>query len=100
MDRRRFISHVSVAAGGGAVLDAATAPEDAKSVTYRISGFTCVTCAVGLEVMLRSQKGVTRANASYRERKVAIGFDGKLTSESALKAFIAQCGFSVIDGRV
>jgi hypothetical protein len=50
---------------------------------------------VGLEVMLRQQKGVTRANASYQENKVVIGFDADLTSEKSLKDFIAGCGFSV-----
>jgi hypothetical protein len=45
--------------------------------------------------MLRGLKGVTRANASYPDRKVAIGFDGNLTSEKALKELIATCGFSV-----
>jgi hypothetical protein len=57
-------------------------------------GFTCVTCAVGLKVMLRGLKGVTRAKASYPQANVAIGFDANLTSEKALKDFIANCGFS------
>jgi len=46
-------------------------------------------------VILRQQKGVTRANASYRENKVVIGFDANLTIEKSLKDFIAGCGFSV-----
>ena len=66
-----------------------------QSVSYKVTGFTCVTCAVGLEVMLRQQKGVVRASASYPEKKVAIGFDNGLTSEKALKGFIAECGFTV-----
>jgi len=54
-----------------------------------------VTCAVGLEVMLRGLKGVTRANASYPEARVVIGFDSNLTTEKALKDFVASCGFLV-----
>ena len=65
MDRRHFIGHVSVAAAGGSVLTAAKTLEEKRCVTYAIKGFTCVTCAVGLKVMLRLQDGVTRANASY-----------------------------------
>ena len=48
-----------------------------------------------LQQVLRGLKGVTRANASYPEKKVSIGFDSNLVSEKELKAFIASCGFSV-----
>jgi len=62
---------------------------------YQVKGFTCVTCAVGLEVMLRGLRGVTRANASYPAARVVIGFDGELTNEKTLRDFISSCGFSV-----
>jgi hypothetical protein len=58
-----------------------------------VKGFTCVTCAVGLEVMLRQQKGVTRANASYRENKVVIGFDANLTTESRSRILLPAAAF-------
>ena len=61
----------------------------------KVKGFTCITCAVGLEVMLRGLKGVTWAKASYPEANVAIGFDANLTSEKTLRDFIAKCDFSV-----
>jgi copper chaperone CopZ len=95
MLRRDFICRVTAAGTAGASLARPVQPKENQSVTYKVKGFTCVTCAVGLEVMLRRQKGVTRANASYPESKVAIGFDKNLTSEKALKAFIVECGFSV-----
>ncbi len=69
-------------------------PVENESVRYAVRGFTCVTCATGLEVMLRKQKGVVRARANYPEATVVIGFDRNLTSEQALNEFIAGCGFS------
>jgi Cu+-exporting ATPase len=94
MDRRKFIC--GTGAVGAAGLTAADAvAKETTAVTWKVKGFTCITCAVGLEVMLRQQKGVTRAKASYPQNSVVIGFDGKLTSEKALKEFIAGCGFSV-----
>jgi copper chaperone CopZ len=96
MRRRDFICRVSAAGAAGASAANAAAANETRSVTYKVKGFTCVTCAVGLEVMLRQQKGVARANASYPESKVVIGFDGHLTTEKALKDFIADCGFSVV----
>ena len=95
MNRRKFIGGISVV--GSAALTAVASPNEARSVKYGVKGFTCVTCAVGLEVMLRRQKGVTRADASYPDENVVIAFDRALTSPSALKGFIAQCGFSVVD---
>ena len=86
--------HLSRNRRAGASLAGPAEAKENRSVTYGVKGFTCVTCAVGLEVMLRQQKGVTRANASYRENKVVIGF-ANLTTEKALKDFIAGCGFSV-----
>ncbi|SRR5258707_9908747 len=65
------------------------------SVTWIVKGFTCITCAVVLEIMLRQQKGVTRAKASYSQKSVAVGFDGKPASEKVLQKFIAGCGLSV-----
>jgi len=44
---------------------------------------------------LLEQKGVVRAAANYPEGTVLIGFDRSLTSEAALKEFIANCGFKV-----
>jgi Cu+-exporting ATPase len=73
----------------------AAAATENRSAVYKVNGFTCITCAVGLEVMLRGLKGVTRANASYPEIKVSIGFDSNLASEKELKEFIASCGFSM-----
>jgi len=94
MDRRNFICGVGVVGAAG-LTAADAAARETTSVAYKVKGFTCITCAVGLEVMLRQQKGVTRAKASYPQNSVVIGFDGKLTSEKTLKEFIAGCGFSV-----
>ena len=54
MDRRNFIQRLTVASATGA---AAYAADESKSVTFRVKGFTCITCAVGLEVMLRARIG-------------------------------------------
>ncbi len=101
MNRRKFLQYIGAGATAGiglAITDtsmAGSSYKENRSVTYRITGFTCVTCATGLEVTLLRYKGVTRANASYPERTVAIGFDASVISESTLKEAITNCGFSV-----
>ena len=99
MNRRNFIRNVA-AVGGGLSLQGSAAHgglRETSTVTYRVNGFTCVTCAVGLETMLRTQPGVVRVSASYPDKRCEIGFDGAVTSDAALRQFIASCGFSVAE---
>jgi|ERR1700724_438933 anaerobic selenocysteine-containing dehydrogenase len=106
MDRRKFLGRVMTGIAGTTVgigvaksglhLTPASSQET-KTVTYEVKGFTCITCATGLEVMLLRQKGVVRASASYPDAKVLIGFDENLASEDKLKEFIASCGFIASD---
>jgi copper chaperone CopZ len=65
-----------------------------KTVTWRVRGYTCVTCAVGLETMLRQQKGVQSAEASYQNAAVTIQFHSEVVSEASLRAFITDLGFT------
>jgi anaerobic selenocysteine-containing dehydrogenase len=104
MERRKFLSRLfagaaCTTAGVGLVsvstgVSVAVAKET-RMVTWYVRGFTCVTCATGLETMLLRQKGVTQARASYPDAKVIIGFDEGQTSEETLRNFISDCGFSV-----
>jgi Cu+-exporting ATPase len=107
MNRRKFLNQVmggmaGTAAGIGLAKvglnlgEAKAAPIENQSVVCKVRGFTCITCATGLEVMLLEQKGVVRVAASYPEGNVLIGFDGNITSEETLKEFISSCGFRII----
>ena len=104
MNRRKFLSRVMGATAGLSLTGAGTValhklanpgPAENQSVSYQVKGFSCVTCATGLEVMLMQQPGVVRAHASYPDTTVVIGFDQNIVSEQALREFIAGCGFSV-----
>lgn len=105
MDRRNFLYSVAAGVAGTTTAIALTGTSfnadsrvarENQSIAYQVKGFTCITCAVGLETMLLQQKGVSRATASYPEAKVTISFDQNLTSEESLREFIVACGFSVI----
>jgi len=65
-----------------------------STVTWRVAGFTCITCAVGLETMLRRQNGVASATASYPRASVTIQFHPDIVSEPSLRSFISELGFS------
>jgi copper chaperone CopZ len=93
MIRRKFIGLMTLASAGSMVaLETVEGPEQ-KTVTYRISGFTCVTCAVGLETLLQKERGVVWAKASYPNNTATITYHPKLTSELSLVEFIESTGF-------
>lgn len=94
MDRRRFLSRLTAASAAmGLEVGCGERTGATRQAIYHVRGFTCITCAVGLEVMLRGVRGVAEASANYAESRVAITFDEKLISEKALKQFIGSCGF-------
>lgn len=96
MQRRRFVQMMTFAGVGGlAVVEAAKhTVGETKTVSYRVKGFTCVTCAVGLETMLRRQKGVQWVKATYPEALVVIRYSPSSLDEQALRGFISELGFT------
>jgi copper chaperone CopZ len=96
MLRRKFIQLMTVAGTGSLAALGTLEASDAKSVTYSVKGFTCVTCAVGLETLLRQQKGVVWAEASYPDASVVIRYEPGTVTEDKLKAYIAEMGFTAV----
>jgi copper chaperone CopZ len=64
-----------------------------KTVTYRVKGFSCVTCAVGLDAMLRGHEGVIQSRSSYPNETTVVEFNPNVVTEKSLKEFIAELGF-------
>ncbi|HUB18443.1 MAG TPA: heavy-metal-associated domain-containing protein [Acidobacteriaceae bacterium] len=94
MERRRFVQMMTLAGVGTVAAVELVHGAETRTVSYHVSGFTCVTCAVGLETMLREQKGVKWVKASYAEAHVTIRYDPSAVSEPALRGFIAELGFT------
>ena len=93
MIRRRFIELITLGTGSLAAFGAVEATGK-ETVTYGVTGYTCITCAVGLETLLRQEKGVAWAKASYPDANVVIKFDPKEVTQDALKTYIASMGLN------
>ena len=93
MQRRRFVQMMTLAGAGTLTAAELAHTGETKTVSYRVKGFTCVTCAVGLETMLREQKGVKWVKATYPEALVTIRYDASSVSEPTLRGFISDLGF-------
>jgi copper chaperone CopZ len=94
MQRRRFVQMMTLAGAGGLVALEAARVGATKTVSWRVKGFTCITCAVGLETMLRPQKGVKWAKATYPNALVVIQYDPSSVTEAALRGYITELGFT------
>ncbi len=105
MIRRQFLKLASLAsatglASVGAVEALRVEPKLAsggnlREITWHVHGFTCVTCAVGLETMLGRMPGVASVHATYPQGVVQIAYDPAQTSEDTLRTAIADLGFRV-----
>jgi copper chaperone CopZ len=93
MIRRKFIGLMTLASAGSMIALETVEAAEQKTVSYRISGFTCITCAVGLETLLQKERGVVWAKASYPNNTATITYHAKLTSETSLEKFIESTGF-------
>jgi Cu+-exporting ATPase len=80
---------------GVASLEAVSAAAT-RTVIYQVKGFTCITCATGLDTLLSQQKGIVSSKSTYPEGKVTVAFDPKQTSEQAIVTFITDLGFTVL----
>src|ERR1700744_6478252 len=95
MFRRRFLQIATLASVGGlAPLETMAAPAG-KTVMFQVKGFSCITCATGLDTMLGREKGFQSSKSTYPEGKVTVSFDPKQTSEQATVKFITDLGFIV-----
>jgi copper chaperone CopZ len=93
MFRRNFLTRLAIS---GTTTIATVSAADSKTVTYRIKGFTCVTCAVGLDTLLSKEDGVIQVHSSYPDALTKIQFRPSQTSESKLKKFISEMGFTAL----
>ena len=94
MIRRQFLQFVTMASVGTLAPLEAMAAGASKTVTYLVKGFSCITCATGLDTMLGQQKGVTSSKSTYPEGKVTVAFDPRQITEQAIVTFITDLGFT------
>ncbi len=98
MHRRKFVQLIATAGAGGLVSAAtASAATASQTLTFQVKGFSCITCAVGLDTMLKQKKGVASSHSTYPEGVVVIQFDPGQVSETELRSFISEMGFTVED---
>ena len=95
MLRRKFFQVMTIATTSAIAPIEAIPAAPKKTVTYHVRGFSCITCATGLDTMLLQQKGIASSSSTYPQAVATIGFDPALIAEQQIKDFISSLGFTV-----
>jgi len=95
MFRRQFMQFMATLGASSVATIAAADAKGAKTVTYMVKGFSCFTCAVGLDTTLQKQKGVMSSKSTYPDGVVTIQFDPQEVSEKEIRGLICEMGFTV-----
>lgn len=95
MYRRQFIQLVALSGAGALAPLEAMAAGSHTTVILQVKGFTCITCAVGLDTLLGKEKGVVSSRSTYPEGKVTVVYDRAACSIDSIRKFIEEMGFSV-----
>jgi Cu+-exporting ATPase len=98
MIRRRFLQIMTMASAAGLAPLEAMAAGTRRDMTFHVKGFSCITCATGLDTMLGQQRGIVSSKSTYPEGKVAVTFDPNRITEQAIVTFISELGFTVEPG--
>lgn len=97
MFRRQFMQFVALT-GVGALspVDSIAAAGPRETLVLEVKGFTCPTCAVGLDTILSKKRGVLSSRSTYPEGEVTVVVDPQATSEQAIRNAIGEMGFTVV----
>ena len=99
MFRRQFMHLVALSSVGALnPVDSIAAAGPRTTLVLQVKGFTCPTCAVGLDTMLGKERGILSSRSTYPEGRVTVVFDPKESSEETIRGFIGEMGFSVVSG--
>jgi copper chaperone CopZ len=93
MLRRRFLQLIASASSVAALPGLAS--ESAKTATYHVKGFSCPTCATGLDTMLGQQRGIVSSKSTYPEGLVKVSYRPEKITEEWIVAFITDMGFQI-----
>lgn len=95
MIRRKFLQLVALSGAGALTSIDALSSTARKSLVLQVKGFTCITCATGLDTLLGREKGIIASHSTYPEGKVTVNYNPESSSEEAIRKFISELGFTV-----
>jgi Cu2+-exporting ATPase len=67
-----------------------------QTLTFPVTGMSCASCAVSVESILGTQKGVDKAEINYASQLVKVAFHPDLTGPANLRQAVQSIGYDLI----
>jgi len=100
MIRRRFLQMAALSGASALTpleaMATTAANTAAKTAVFQVKGFSCPTCAVGLDTMFTRTRGIVSSHSTYPEGKVAVRFDPGAINEAQVRVVITDAGFTIV----
>lgn len=71
--------------------------DNARTISYKIQGMTCVACANRIEKNLKKANGILSLSLNFTTENVRIEFDSEKTKPSIIKKIIIDSGYDVLE---
>jgi copper chaperone CopZ len=94
MIRRKFLQLIALSSAI-APLKAVASASSTTTVIYQVKGFSCITCAVGLDTIYSRMKGIVSSHSTYPDGEVIVRFDPASITPDAVRAVITDYGFTI-----
>jgi Cu+-exporting ATPase len=69
--------------------------KNAESVTLKLSGLHCTSCAVNIDLTLEDLPGVIKSTTNYQKSESVIRYDSTKTNLGKIKNIITELGYVV-----
>jgi len=92
--RDEILKAITDAGYGGEIVEETEEPE---TVTLKIEGMTCATCAQRIEKTLNELEGVLEANVNFPAEKAVVRFRGEVSGLEAFEKAIEAAGYRVVE---
>ena len=76
--------------------DASSSDDDLASITFKISGMSCTSCAQKIEKKLKGTKGVEEASINYAMEKATVKYHPSAVSIAELKKAVSDLGYEIL----
>lgn len=78
-------------------LGSVAASADGATVTIRVEGMHCASCASSIEKKLKATEGVEEVRVSYDKKEAWVKYDDQKTSVAKLREAINSTGFKAVE---
>ena len=63
---------------------------------FPVTGLSCASCAISVESMLKSQKGVMEASVNYANSSAQVEYQPEITDMAVIKSAIQSIGYDLL----